>query len=129
MDYIFDFFENWQYPTTLDKDKPLETTPHYTDTRFQKEQTIFGKRPESPYGHTGLHYDYSDRLWEWDYKKSKKAAKIAAESGATPKSCRWYEVYLSAYFGKSIEIEHIIAGVNRSNGYPYCVFGYKVADQ
>jgi hypothetical protein len=106
------------YPATFDKNKPLETMPHYTDTRFNKEQTVFGKAEK------GLGYDYSDRIWQWDYSKAEEACKIADESGCTQKSCSWYEAYLSHFFGKKITIKHIIAGVNVSNGYPYCVFGY-----
>lgn len=111
----------YRFPTTFDKNKPLQTTPHYTDSRFKEEQTIFGEKCE------GIGYDYSDRLWQWDYNKAKQASIQANASEATPKSCRWYEAYLSAYFDKPIEIKHIVAGVNRSNGYPYCVFGYKDA--
>lgn len=113
------------YPTTFDKTKPLETAPHYSNRRFEREQTVFGKPSRSPYGHKHLSYDYSDRLWQWDYDKAEQSAKCATESGAPLRSCAWYEAYLSAYFGRPITIEHIIAGVNRSNGYPYCVFGYK----
>lgn len=123
------FFNNWIYPTTLDKDKPLETSPHYTDKRFNNEQTVFGKIPQSGYGHDNLHYDYSDRLWQWDYKKAEEAIAKANQSGSVPRSCKYYEAYLSAYFGKDVEIGHIVAGVNRSNGYPYCVFGYKFKDE
>jgi hypothetical protein len=116
-----DFLRKLVYPTTFDKNKALETHPHYTDDRFKKEQTVFGKEED------GIGYDYSDRLREWDYSKAEASVKAANESGATPRTCKWYEAYLSAYFGKPIEIKHIIAGVNRSNGYPYCVFGYKDA--
>lgn len=103
-----------------DKDLPLETTPHY----FKKEQTVFGETPNSQFAHTHLNYDYSDRIREWNYDKAAKSVEAANESDAIPKSCRWYEVYLSAYFNRSIKIEHIIAGVNQSTGYPYQVFGY-----
>ena len=121
---IKDYWQNYCHPTTLDKNEPLHTCPHYTDKRFEKEQTVFGEQAKSPYGHEGLHYDYSDRLWQWDYEKAKKSVEIADQSGAIPKSCKWYEAYLSAYFDCSIEIKHIVVGVNRSNGYPYSVFGY-----
>ena len=121
------YWQNYRFPSTLNKDEPLHTSPHYTDDRFKNEQTVFGEQPKSRYGHDGLHYDYSDRLWQWDYSKAEKSIEIANASGATPKSCRWYEAYLSAYFDRPIEIKHIVAGVNRSNGYPYCVFGYKDA--
>ena len=116
-----DFFRDWVYPATFDKNKVLETSPHYTDHRFKKPQTVFGQEED------GIGYDYSDQLWEWDYNKAEESAKIANESGALPRTCLWYEVYLSAYFGRSIEIVHIISGVNVGNGYPYCVFGYRNA--
>lgn len=113
------------YPTTHNKDEPLCTTPHYTDRRFDKEQTVFGAPAKTRYGHEHLHYNYSDRLWQWDSDKAEQTSKIARESNAPARSCRWYEAYLSVYFDKPIEIEHIIAGVNSGNGYPYCVFGYR----
>jgi hypothetical protein len=70
-------------------------------------------------------YDYSDRLWQWDFDKSKAAIQAANESDAISKTARWYEVYLSSYFGQPVEIKHIIAGVNHSNGCPYRVYGYE----
>ena len=130
MKYDYDMFDsgkNRGYPTTFDKAKPLKTSPHYSDKRFEQEQTVFGKPSRSRYGHKHLSYDYSDRLWQWDYDKAEQSAKCANEGGATLNSCRWYEAYLSAYFGRAITIEQIVAGVNRSNGFPYCVFGYRDA--
>ena len=117
--YSMEMQQNDLYQSTLNKDAILETTPHYNDKRFEKEQTVFGSEPNNgQYGHKHLHYDYSDRLWQFDYNKAQKATEIANQGSAAPKSCRWYEAYLSAHFGRSVEIEHIIAGVNRSNGYP-----------
>ena len=113
--------------TTHNKDIALQTSPHYTDRRFREPQTIFGQASKSQCGHKHLSYDYSDRLWQWDYSKAEEATQMANDSGAVSKSCHWYEVYLSAYFGKAVVVEHILAGVNLSNGYPYAVFGYKDA--
>lgn len=107
-----------KHETAFDKNKVLPS-PHYTDKRFDQPQTIFGEECE------GLGYVYSDRLWQSDYDKSEAAARGVNESGITLKTCRWYEAYLSAYFSRPIEIKHIIAGVNRSNGCPYNVFGYR----
>lgn len=106
--------------TTFSKTKPLHTSPHYSDPHFyHKEQTVFGKECNE------LEYVYSDRIWQWDWNKAEKSAEIANESGHPKKSCLWYEVYLSAFFDKPIEIKHVVAGCNLSNGYPYCVFGYR----
>lgn len=97
----------------------LNTSPHYTDSRFDTEQTVFGERTD------GLHYDYSDRIVQWDYDKAKEATNAANASGKTKQSASYYDVYLTHYFGKPTRVEHILAGVNRSNGYPYAVFGYR----
>lgn len=106
------------YPTTFNKNSIINDNPHYSDEDFQnKEQTIFGKEEEN------LHYVYSDRLWQWDHKKSELATKIANKKERLH-TCAYYEIYLSEYYNKPIEIKHIIAGVNRSNGYPYLAFGY-----
>jgi hypothetical protein len=115
-----DFFRQvFKYHAVQDMDTMLETMPHYSDKRFEKEQTVFGA-PED-----GLGYDYSDRLVEWDYNKSKLASEVATQSGAKPRTARWYQAYLSAYCRYTVELKHIIVGVNHSNGYPYCVFGYR----
>lgn len=101
------------------RDKALYVMPHYTDRRFEKEQTVFGKEA------AGLHYDYSDRIVQWDGDKADAAFEAAKASGKTLYSAAFYDVYLSAYFGKPTRVEHVIAGVNRSNGYPYHVYGYR----
>lgn len=101
-------------------DTPIHR-PHYSDERFSrgKEHTLYGAEQK------GLSYDYSDRLWQWDYTKAKNASKAATEAGLTAGSPHWYEHYLSTYFGKPVKLVHIIGGVNVSNGYEYFAFGYK----
>ena len=103
----------------MNKDTELENfNPHYTDSYFKTARTIWGQKQ------TGLQYEYSDRLWEWDYAKAEKASNIAKEN--YPVLCaNQIEVYLSEYFGKPVEIVHIMAGHNLGNGYPYQVFGYR----
>jgi len=123
----------WAYDrgwlTTYDQKQPLETSPHYSDPRFKKEQTVFGKPANDSRGHPHLHYDYSDRLWEWNPEKAELARETANKKSVPAQSCLYYQTYLSAYYGKLLIIEHIIAGVNRSNGYPYIVFGYREASE
>lgn len=106
---------------TVAKNEHLHDDPHYTDDRFREPQTIFGGEAAEGI----LNYVYSDRIWQWDYEKASLAAKAADESGAERHTCLWYEAYLSFYFDKPVEVFHIIAGVNRSNGYSYLCFGYK----
>ena len=59
--------KNTAFLTTMDKSKPLNTQPHYTDKIFETPQTVFGKPDYAGKGHEGLHYEYSDRLYEFDY--------------------------------------------------------------
>lgn len=107
------------YPTTFNKDSTINVNPHYSDEDFQnKEQTIFGKKEKN------LHYVYSDRLRQWDCKKHEKSRDIADKSEKKSNTCAYYEIYLSGYYDKLIEIKHIIAGVSRATGYSYLVFGY-----
>lgn len=106
-------------PVTFNKNTPL-MMPHYTDERFkQGALTLFGREEK------GLHYNYSDRLWQWDYDKAEQSGKVATASGAPHNSAAWYEAYLSAYFDTPVEVRHILGGVNASNGYAYFVFGYR----
>lgn len=97
----------------------INTSPHYTDERFRHAQTVFGRQED------GLHYDYSDRLYEWNYKKAKRASEDASKTKARPGSANWHEAWLSSYHGKPVALKHVMAGWNWSNGYPYAVFGYR----
>ena len=128
------------FPTgTKDVDATLNDRPHYTDTRFNKPQTIFCSEPNTLRRDSGgyvsapgLHYVYDDRVEGWDYKRAKKAALVASDSGARPRTARWYEVYLGHFFRKDLKelkLVHILAGVNLSSGYPYCVFGYRAKER
>jgi hypothetical protein len=120
-DYEFGCYERreYSYPSTNNMDAILEDCPHYSDNRFKNDQTIFGKEEK------GLGYDYSDRICQWNYAKAEAASKKATEDGFTRRTARWYQAYLSNFFDRKIVLKHIIAGVNRSNGYPYLIFGYK----
>lgn len=115
---------------TSDDSVVLEINPHYTDHRFKKPRTIFCTEPstleDDGFGNLyapGCHYDYSDRIYEWDYDKAKQAENAADEDGHKHKTAKWLRAYLSHLYGKDVELVHVIAGVNHSNGYPYCVFG------
>lgn len=120
---------------TRNKETKLQDNPHYSNPDYSsgQMQTIFlapqCKLEKDGGGYSwvredGIEYNYSDRLLQWDYNKHSEAHKIAKEK-TSDKTALYYEYYLSAYFGKPIEILHILAGVNVSNGYSYLVFGYK----
>lgn len=108
---------------TCDMDTPLQLNPHYTDERFNKEQTVFGSESK------GLFYNYSDRLWQGDYSKAQEASFVATESGARLNSARWLQVFLAYYHGKPVHLRHVIAGINRNNLYAYYVCGYTFPDK
>jgi hypothetical protein len=46
--------------------------------------------------------------------------------GFTPE---WIQLYLSLYYGKDVELRHVMGGVNVSNGYNYYVYGYRIKDK
>jgi len=104
--------------TNLDTQLP-DLYPHYTDSRFSsgKDVTIFGAKQ------AGLHYNYSDRIEQWDYEKAKAARKTADEK-AEKGTGRWFQEYLAAFHGEVVELRHIIVGVNVATGYPWHCYGY-----
>lgn len=101
----------------LSIDRTLSTSPHYTDEHFRSPQTVYGHADAS------LFYIHSDRLWKSNYLKAKKATVIANASGAKPNTIRWHASFLSAYFGYTVIIKHLLSGWNWNNGYPYIIFG------
>jgi hypothetical protein len=107
-----------EFPTTFCMSKKLHTSPHYTDSRFDEEQVIFGKKEGK------LGWDYSDRFSSWDYEKD-KAARVAAKDKFEYGTANYFQEYLGWFFEREVVLKCIIAGVNKSNGYPYLVFGYK----
>lgn len=114
------------------KDAHIEDRPHYADQRFDMPRTVYlalGRRlTKGTFGTEvvkGAHYNYDDRLWQADYDKSRKAWEEAEKSGLKLHTPAIHEAYLAAYFGKPVELLHIVAGVNRGNGYPYLVYGYR----
>lgn len=114
-------------------------SPHYTEERYKHAQTIYGRRLKT------LGYDYSDRFLQWDHKKWEEAQKNAeGQTTFEVGSVHWYEYILSYFFHEDkirfdvsakdwseyilvlpIEIKHVLAGYNVSDGFPYHVFGYR----
>ena len=97
------------------KDTKIRTFMHYSDPDADKELTVFGRKRE------GLFYNYDDRLYgdAWT-----EGCKLAAEQ-AQPQTARFYEIALNHFHQTNdVNIEHIILGCNRSNGFSYLVFGY-----
>lgn len=107
--------------------------PLYTNPASKKPQTIYlghGIETGGNYGNGTVpdaSYDYDNHIFSWFSKEElDEATKAAKEAGFKPRSAGYVEVYLrTLYKDPSLELVHIIAGVNRSNGCPYRVYGYK----
>jgi hypothetical protein len=100
---------------TCDKDTPFNTNLHYSEPNNQ-ERTVFGEAKD------GLFYNYNDRLignaWY-------EGIKLAQEQGLKPDTARFFECALNNFHGTNdVDLQHVILGCNRSNGFSYLVFGY-----
>lgn len=108
--------------------------PHYTDERFTRSsngRTIYlapGLVMVEHYGTEtveGAHYNYSDRISQWyGHDKVQRAWHEARERVGNTVTAKLYETWLQhVYEDPTTSLQHIIAGVNVSNGYSYRVFG------
>ncbi len=73
------------------------------------------------------HHVYSDRLVQWDYKKYNELSKKHFGNEGQywdNRGIKAIENFLSEYFDKPVKLQRILKGENRSNGYPFWVFGY-----
>ena len=97
-----------------------QSHPYTYDEFVQWKETSFEKRKSSVL--------YSDRLYQWDYKKYNECCnKVFGNEGQyfysrIPEDI---EKFLSLYLNESIKLTAIIQGCNPHNGYPYWVFYYK----
>jgi hypothetical protein len=117
-----------------DKKASLQNTyPNWMDDRFKEPRIIYLEsekyHPDNKTEKKNYGFDYSDRLWEWDYKKSETAWEKAKldfkELENRNKTAEFYERYLQYYFDDpELTLHCILSGVNVSNGYPYLVYGY-----
>jgi len=100
------------------KEKKLNVYQRHWADSDQSDVTVFGK------GEEGITYEYDDRIMQWDYHKHEKAI-LHANSKVEEETKTWYVEYLNFYYDKKIDLRHILQGCNRSNGFPYLVFGFK----
>jgi hypothetical protein len=118
----------WQdEPYCRSKNEPIRNiAPHYTNEYYKEARTVYlanGKRLNSEGYVKGAEYNYSDRLWQWDWDKANQAWEVARAKELPRDSAALHEAYLTAYYGKELELVHIMAGFNWSSGYPYQVYG------
>lgn len=116
--------EGAAYCAEQSRTAPLrDLMPHYSDNRFRDEQTIFGAADGQE-----LSYDYSDRLFQWyGNEKMLAASDAATRAGHAKHSADWFSAWVSHAHGYQVQVLHVVAGVNRGNGYPYFVLGHKRA--
>jgi hypothetical protein len=90
---------------------------HYSNPRFQngKEEIIYGA-DESSNILKSLNWVYSDRLFEYTYKRRKEPGQSDLD---------YWENILKIVQGREVEIKCVIGGCNRSNGEGYYILGYK----
>ncbi len=109
----------------------LKLHPHYSDARFKCSQSVYCvpercgelQNAHATFGLLGLTYNYNDRLKQWDYDKW--CAALDAASRQKKDTAAWLSALLSCYHGKKCIVEHVIAGVNHSNGFPWWAAGWR----
>ena len=110
----------YEQPAIWNMDAILDTYTNWNSPQADKERTIFGRKEE------GLFYNYSDRLDGWDYEKARRAREYASLVSSDHRTATYMTAMLSYFHdGAKVELRHVIAGCNRSNGYPYLIYGYK----
>jgi len=105
-----------------DIDAPLMVV-NYSDRRFTpgNSQVIFGREERD------LNWVYSDHVWEWDRTKAEQANEVAKKSGANPRSPRYYQEFLRAFYSKpNLELVCVQGGYNAATLYAFYVYGYRV---
>jgi hypothetical protein len=122
--FYSEYLGEWHEPrvptANYNMDSYLDTYTNYTSPRSQDDRTIWGR------AETDLHYDYDDRIVQWDYDRHKAATAHADEEVPLTthhRTAAWFQAYLRHFYDKPVVLRHIMAGCNRSNGFPYLVFG------
>ncbi len=108
--------------------KPIyNLQPHYTDQRFAKPQTVWvadGVDINREGYVEDCEYNYSDRIWQWDWNKA-DAAQKSIDKELDRRSPAYIQEFLRVYFeNPAIVLVHVMAGFNVSNGFAYQVYGY-----
>lgn len=116
----------------MDTNPIANLTPHYTNEFYREARTVWieqGYKADGAYGTIkGVSYDYSDRIWQWDWNKA-DAARLAVDASIDRRSPAFIQAFLRGYFGKpELKLVHVMAGFNLSNGYSYQVYGYILSE-
>lgn len=123
---------------TKDYNAEINASPHYTDKRYRHGLTEFCLYPErlveceESFLIPGLTYEYSDRLSEWNRQKFREAVNhaksvlnVADKDWRATSTANYFQEMLRYYYDNpNLQLIHIIAGYNWSNGYPYLIYGF-----
>ena len=74
------------------------------------------------------HTVYSDRLYQWDWKRFNKCCEeVFGNSGQyfDNRKPEDIEKFLSLYFGKTVKLHVVMQYCNQSTGFPYWRFDYE----
>lgn len=131
----YEFGRGGEAPTRVARRKDEEIPgqwlwPHYSNPAFDEAKTVFldaGSRvTPTDYGThevDGAEYWYSDCI-PADWEKLHEAAERAAQELGTKSTARYFELQLQqATDEPDLQLVHLLAGVNRGNGFPYHVYG------
>lgn len=110
----------------MDAQPIANLTPHYTDDHFRDAQTVWiekGYSVNRSQTVKGASYNYSDRIWEWNWNKADTVRKSIEHLDR--RSPAYIQEFLRRYFDNpAIRLVHVMAGFNVSNGSSYNVYGY-----
>lgn len=105
--------------------------PHYTNSVFATPQTVWmaeGRKLGKGGYVKDAEYNYSDRIWQWDWSKASKANEVI-DSTINRNSAAYIQEFLRYFFDNpKLTLVHIMASFNQSTGYAYQVFGYLTDD-
>lgn len=118
---------------TEHRSRPLPPKHKYAPGDLgSKEKVQWERKEDIP---TGMKRgaDYSDRLYQWDWKKyNTLCEKHFGDRGQwfSQRAPKKIEAFLREYHGFAILVLlYIVEGENLGNGYPYWVFGYAYVER
>ena len=123
--YDYDMYGELNTSRFVDlKGNPIKSTPfshpyNYDEYVIWKDENFNEEKSSAV---------YSDRLFQWDYKKYNKCCQeVFANDGQYfyNRDPNKIEKFLSMYFEKEIKLTAVTQGCNQATGYPYWVFFYE----
>lgn len=110
----------YQYFYHTDSRDMVLAHSHYSDPAYDGNgAVIFGKEIDK------AHYEYADRLSQWEPQKSKSAWSRAKEECGDKNTAKRIETYLRYYYDDSeLVLVSIRTGTRPFDGYPWYLYGF-----